>query len=179
MRTLLGSTLLVVALAATPVGCSPDDTAAVLPEGFTPIERSEFAFATPPTWQVRLDEPEDIEVVGEAQVDDSLEAVQAKIGNYEGEVRVAGLAAIDVFRLSSEDFESVDERVIDVAGADDAYLYESTYTGTTTDDPIRQWDVFASADDSSRLVYLSLKAPQSVFDEASMMAILQTLEVRL
>lgn len=61
---------------------------------------------------------------------------------------------------------------LDVAGI-------GAYEAEGTDEPIRQWDVFASADGSTRIVYLSLKAPASIFDEAELTQILDTLEVRL
>ena len=172
--------LLAAVMAVLLAGCTGGGSATA-PDGWTGIEREEFAFAIPPDWQVRVDEPEDVQTVGTAQVGDSIEAVDARVGNYEGtDVALAAQAALDVFRLSGpEDVETAEEEPVEVAGADEAVRFESTYAAEGAEERIRQWDVFASAEGSTRIVYLSLKAPESVFDEARMTSVLESLEIRL
>ncbi|WP_370325457.1 hypothetical protein [Euzebya sp.] len=177
-RVPLTAVLVLVVLVTALAGCTGDDGAAAA--DLTAHERDEFTFGTPSGWEVRTDEPEEIEVVGTDQVGDSIEAVTGKVGNYEGDgVRLAAQGALDVFRVAVDDHEFTDERDVDVTGADEGILFESTYASATLDERIRQWDVFATAEGSSRVVYLSLKAPESIFDETEMTAVLDSLEVTL
>jgi hypothetical protein len=170
--------LLAVVLLVLVAGCT-SGADAIVPDGFTAIERDEMAFALPADWQVRRDDPEDIEAIGTAQVDDSVEAITVELAEYtDVDLAAAARGVLTLLRASVDDADMGQPEPIDVAGADEAVRFESSYASQLTDGRIRQWDVFASVDGSTQLVYMSLKAPESVFDEARFTSILQTLQLR-
>ncbi|CAN5246132.1 hypothetical protein BH23ACT9_BH23ACT9_10580 [soil metagenome] len=178
-RVRAGRALLALLALLAVSGCTACGATASVPEGFTVMETTGAAVGAPPGWTVRIDEPDRLLVVGQAVSGDAVEAFDLKIGNFSGDFDAAVLGITDPFRFGTvEDYQLLDERDATVAGADTARLADGTYLDDSSE-RTRQWDVFATVDGATQLVYLSLKAPESVFDEDVMAQILQSLEVRL
>ncbi|HUG84520.1 MAG TPA: hypothetical protein VMM13_08135 [Euzebya sp.] len=173
---LLSAVLLLLLITA---GCT-DGEAGATPEGFTRHEAEGFSVSTPEGWTVRADQPDRLMVVGVATVEDSVEALDVKVGPISGDFDAAILGAIDPFRFGAvDDYQTIEEREVEVAGADRGFIFDATYQDSDAAQRTRQWDVFAADEGGSQVVYLSLKAPEEVFDEAQMSAILSSLEVSL
>ncbi len=161
------------------VGCTGGD-AAPTPESFTRHQGGGFSVATPEGWTVQTDEADRFVVDGVAALDGSIERLDVKVGPISGDFDAAILGAIDPFRFGAvDDYQAIEEREIAVAGADRGYIFDATYQDPDAAQRTRQWDVFAADEGGDRVVYLSLKAPEEVFDEAQMTTILDSLEVQL
>ena len=177
-RTILLGALLLALLATACTG--GDGATAETPDGWTRHEQPSYAVSTPAAWTPSTQEADErLRVLGTEAVDESAVAVEGEVGTYGGQdLQLAATGALDVFRADpSRAYEAEDEREVDVAGADEAWLFAGSYQGESSE-RTRQWDVFASVDGDDELVYVSLKAPVSLFDADEMTRILGTLEIR-
>ncbi|MEE8602171.1 hypothetical protein [Euzebya tangerina] len=172
-RTVTISLVLIVGLQACSFGGTAD-----VPDTWTTIAQDSFEVSVPPDWTLRGNQPGRVDVVGTAEEDGVPEGLQVQVGPVSGDLELAAFGVIEQFKLTvAEDYEELDQRRIDVAGADEAILVDATFVDAADTPRDRQWDVFATTDGAEQLVYLSLKAPQSVFDDGRMEQILRTLVV--
>jgi hypothetical protein len=173
MRRLTAAITLAIALAA----CS--SSGAEVPEGFTQVERDEFRLAHPGSWAVTADEPARIGITGVAEVQEVFEAAIVQVDHaWTGDFEAATLAIIEPLRLFQvEGYEEVSSGEIDIAGAVEARMVDSTYDSDITGGRIRQQHVFAIAGPDDPLVYLTVRAPEEIFDEGTAAQIVESLEV--
>lgn len=173
MRRITAAIALAIALAA----CS--SSGAEVPGGFTQVERDEFRLAHPESWAVTADEPTRVAITGVAEVQEVFEAAIVQVDDaWTGDFEAATLAIIEPFRLFQvEGFEEQSSEEIEVDGAVQARMVDSTYDSEITGGRIRQQHVFAIAGPDDPLVYLTVRAPEEIFDEETAAQIVGSLEV--
>ncbi len=168
--------LLMVLLAVLVTACAGG---ADTPEGFTRIDGDGFSLAVPEGWQVTAEEPGRTGLTGPRQLEDVFETAIVKVDEtFSGDFALVADAVIEPMRLVTvEDLEEVEERPIEVAGAEEATLVEITFASEAFDGTTRQYLLFAIPDADGPLVFIQMGAPDPVFDRATFDAIAGSLEL--
>ena len=153
--------------------CSPE--AAEPPEGFAGARGEGFTFAYPQEWELTEDpNTGGIVALSEAGTGDIRQQASAVPDPaFAGDFDAAIVILKDQARLVQfEEWVEVSDTEVEVDGAEQARLVESTWT---TDDgvPMRQFDLFTLSEDD-QFYYLFVNAPADDFDEERMRAIVDS-----
>lgn len=169
--------LMALAVVTLTAACSLG--AAKVPEGFAHAEGDGFAFAYPQDWQLTHDTADGGAVaLSEAGTGDiRQQAAVLPDAEFSGDFDLGVQLLKDKARLLQfDEWVEVSDTEIDVDGAPQARLVESTWT-TDEGVAVRQFDLLALSEDEE-LYYLFVNAAAEDFDETRMRAIVDSFELR-
>lgn len=175
MRLFVWFLLLGVVLSVS--ACSPG--AAQTPEGFARAEGDGFAFAYPQDWELTHDPADGGAVALSAAGTGDLRQQAAALPDpkFRGDFDVAVGGMKDKARLLQfDEWVEVADTQVEVAGAAQARLVESTWT-TDKGVNMRQFDLLTLSEDQE-FYYLFVNAAAADFHEATMRAIVDSFELR-
>ena len=177
--TAMRTPTLALALSLLAVGCSFLGGGGEIPDGFTAIERDVFTAAYPPGWNITADEPAQVAATGPDSVGNVFEGMLVQVDDeFFGDFDAAVQALIEPFRLlQAEGWEEIDDRELDVPGAVRSRLIDATYDSEIFDGRMRQQSIMAIPEEGGPLVFLQIRTPADIFDEALAAQIVDSLSL--
>lgn len=173
--------VVVLMVAALLAGCGGQDE---VPEGFERFDSETFSVLHPQDWEVgqRADQGESLTIFGETGPAGVRQAAIVKISPiFSGNFDVAMDGLNDLANIEFEDRELLQNVDVEVEGARQARLLESTYRGEGIDSDelvdMHQFDLFMVSQDEI-VYYLRVNAPVELFEDETFRTIVDSFELK-